>query len=87
MDNPMYWHVALFWPEIPKWWLKKLKKGGVALIKGLDHHKHCLLIIHRLDQGTISSLGVYKWVSIWALGGLLAMEHGSKATRHTKMVS
>ena len=59
----MYWHMALFGPWMPNWWLKKLDKGGVALIKALDHHKHRLLIIYMLDQGTTSSSGVYKWVS------------------------
>ena len=70
----MYWHMVLFGPWMPNWWLEKLEKGGVALIKALDHHKHRLLIIYMLDQSTISSSGVYKWVSIWALGGLLTME-------------
>ena len=79
--------MALFGPWMTNWWLKKLEKGGVALIKALDHHKHRLLIIYKLDQGTTSFSRVYKWVSIWALGGLLTMEPGSKNTRHTKVVS
>ena len=64
-----------------------MEKGGVVLIKALDHQKHCLLIIYMLDQGTTSASGVYKWVSTWELGGLLVVEPGSEATRHTKMVS
>ena len=79
--------MALFGPWMPNWWLKKLEKGRVAFIKALYHHKHRLLIVYKLDQGTISSLGVYKWVSTGALGGLLAVELEPKATRHTKMVS
>lgn len=59
----MYCHMALFGPWMPNWWLKKLEKGGVVLIKTLDHHKHRLLIIYMLYQGTTSSSGVYKWVS------------------------
>ena len=59
----MYWHMALFGPWMPNWWLAKLEKGEVALIKTLDHHKHRFLIIYKLDQGTTLSSGVYKWVS------------------------
>ena len=59
----MYWHMALFGTWVPNWWLEKLEKGGVDLIKALDNHKHCLLIIYKLDQGTTSSSRVYKWVS------------------------
>ena len=59
----MYWHMAVFGLWMLNWWLEKMEKGGVALIKALDHHKHRLLIIYKLDQGTMSSSGVYKWVS------------------------
>ena len=59
----MYWHMALFGSWMPKWSLEKLEKGGVALIKALDHHKHQLLIINKLDQDTMSFSGLYKWVS------------------------
>ena len=47
---------------MPNWWLEK--KGGVALIKALDHHEHCILIVYKLDQGTTSSSVVYKRVTI-----------------------
>ena len=83
----MYWHMAPFGPEIPSWWLKWLKKGGVALIKALDH----------ISIASSSSIG---WIKApyhpqectngsptWALGGLLAVEPEPKATRHAKMIS
>ena len=59
----MYWHMALFGSWMPNRWPEKLEKGGVALIKALDHHKHRLLIIYKTNQGTTSSSRVYKWVS------------------------